>query len=53
VEVAGASIGQFLATDGAWHILIDLGVIAFSGGMFIVPLYAIIQVKSPVESARA
>jgi len=49
VGVAGASIAQFLATDGAWHILIDLGVIAFAGGMFIVPLYAIIQVKSPVE----
>jgi len=49
IAPAGASIAQFLATDGAWHILIDLGVIAFAGGMFIVPLYAIIQVKSPVE----
>ena len=49
VGTAGASIAQFLATDGAWHILFDLAVIAFSGGMFIVPLYAIIQVKSPVE----
>jgi acyl-[acyl-carrier-protein]-phospholipid O-acyltransferase/long-chain-fatty-acid--[acyl-carrier-protein] ligase len=31
----------------AYAILAALGVIAFSGGMFIVPLYAIIQVHSP------
>jgi acyl-[acyl-carrier-protein]-phospholipid O-acyltransferase/long-chain-fatty-acid--[acyl-carrier-protein] ligase len=46
-QVKGATLGQFMATPGAWHILIDLGVIAFAGGMFIVPLYAIIQVHSP------
>jgi acyl-[acyl-carrier-protein]-phospholipid O-acyltransferase/long-chain-fatty-acid--[acyl-carrier-protein] ligase len=33
----------------AWHILIDLAVIAVSGGMFIVPLYAILQVASPAD----
>jgi acyl-[acyl-carrier-protein]-phospholipid O-acyltransferase/long-chain-fatty-acid--[acyl-carrier-protein] ligase len=47
VQVAGASLHQFMATPGSWSILIALGVIAFSGGMFIVPLYAIIQVHSP------
>lgn len=47
VQVAGASLAQFMATPGAWAILIALGVIAFCGGMFIVPLYAIIQVHSP------
>lgn len=47
VQVAGASARQFMAAPGALHILIDLGVIAYAGGMFIVPLYAIIQVKSP------
>lgn len=47
VRTAGASIAQFLATPGAMRILIDLGVIAFAGGMFIVPLYAILQVHSP------
>ena len=31
------------------RILIDLGVIAFAGGMFIVPLYAILQVRSPED----
>ncbi|NBC36620.1 acyl-[ACP]--phospholipid O-acyltransferase [Novosphingobium sp. FSY-8] len=47
VQVAGASIAQFMATPGAWGILAALGLIAFAGGMFIVPLYAIIQVHSP------
>jgi acyl-[acyl-carrier-protein]-phospholipid O-acyltransferase/long-chain-fatty-acid--[acyl-carrier-protein] ligase len=49
VGTTGASVDQFLATPGAIRILIDLGVIAFAGGMFIVPLYAILQVHSPPE----
>ncbi|RZK00868.1 MAG: acyl-[ACP]--phospholipid O-acyltransferase [Novosphingobium sp.] len=49
VRTVGASVEQFLATPGAIRILIDLGVVAFAGGMFIVPLYAILQVKSPPE----
>lgn len=49
VRTSGASVAQFLSTPGAIHILIDLGIIAFAGGMFIVPLYAILQVKSPPE----
>lgn len=53
VGTAGASIAQFLATDGAWHILFDLAVIAFSGGMFIVPLYAFLTtVVEKCEAAR-
>jgi acyl-[acyl-carrier-protein]-phospholipid O-acyltransferase/long-chain-fatty-acid--[acyl-carrier-protein] ligase len=46
-RIAGASVDQFLATPGAVRVLIDLGVVAFSGGMFIVPLYAILQLHSP------
>jgi acyl-[acyl-carrier-protein]-phospholipid O-acyltransferase/long-chain-fatty-acid--[acyl-carrier-protein] ligase len=49
VRTASASIEQFLATPGAIRILVDLAVIAFAGGMFIVPLYAILQVRSPAE----
>ena len=49
VQTAGASIPQFMATPGALRILIDLAVTAFAGGMFIVPLYAILQVRSPAE----
>lgn len=49
VRTAGASVDQFLATTGAIRVLVDLAVIAFAGGMFIVPLYAILQVASPPE----
>ncbi|MCT2399827.1 MFS transporter [Novosphingobium mangrovi (ex Huang et al. 2023)] len=41
-----ATIAEFLASAGAWRILTDLVIVAFSGGMFIVPLYAILQVRS-------
>ncbi|WP_342657049.1 acyl-[ACP]--phospholipid O-acyltransferase [Sphingomonas sp. NY01] len=41
-----ADVAAFLATGGSWHILIALTGIAFAGGMFIVPLYAILQVYS-------
>lgn len=46
-QTSGATLAQFMATPGAYAILASLGVIAFCGGMFIVPLYAIIQVHSP------
>ena len=49
VHTAGATTAQFLATPGSIRILIDLGVIAFAGGMFIVPLYAILQTQGPPE----
>jgi acyl-[acyl-carrier-protein]-phospholipid O-acyltransferase/long-chain-fatty-acid--[acyl-carrier-protein] ligase len=42
-----------MATPGAYAILASLALIAFSGGMFIVPLYAIIQVHSPEGNVRA
>jgi acyl-[acyl-carrier-protein]-phospholipid O-acyltransferase / long-chain-fatty-acid--[acyl-carrier-protein] ligase len=44
-----ASVEAFLATAGSWHILIALAGIAFAGGIFIVPLYAILQTKSAPE----
>lgn len=42
-----AGIGDFIASPGSIRILIDLTGISFSGGMFIVPLYAILQTGSP------
>ncbi|WP_442681179.1 acyl-[ACP]--phospholipid O-acyltransferase [Sphingomonas sp. ASY06-1R] len=39
-------IADFIANPGSWHILVALVGIAFSGGVFIVPLYAILQVHS-------
>ncbi|HEY0084708.1 MAG TPA: acyl-[ACP]--phospholipid O-acyltransferase [Allosphingosinicella sp.] len=44
---APATVGEFVASAGSWRILIDLAGIAFAGGMFIVPLYAILQIHSP------
>ena len=53
VRTAGASFREFLATPDTFRILADLAVIAFSGGMFIVPLYAILQMYSlPEERSR-
>ena len=49
VQSEGANIKTFLASDGAWHIMAALAGIAFSGGIFIVPLYAILQTKSAPE----
>ncbi|WP_198952885.1 MULTISPECIES: acyl-[ACP]--phospholipid O-acyltransferase [unclassified Achromobacter] len=48
-QTTNATVGQFLATSGAIRILVDLAVVAFAGGMFVVPLYAIMQVMSPPE----
>jgi len=54
VPVAPQSdVAGFLASAGSWHILAALAGIAFSGGVFIVPLYAILQVHSaPEERSR-
>ena len=44
--VAGAGsadIAQFLANPRSWHVLFALVLTAFGGGMFVVPLYAIIS----------
>ncbi|MDF0487617.1 acyl-[ACP]--phospholipid O-acyltransferase [Sphingomonas sp. H39-1-10] len=39
----------FARSDGGWRVLLDLAGISFAGGMFIVPLYAILQTASPPE----
>ena len=53
VQAPDASFQQFLASPGAFRVLADLILIAFSGGMFIVPLYAILQMHSlPEERSR-
>ncbi|MEB3061137.1 hypothetical protein VJJ74_08290, partial [Parvimonas micra] len=49
VVTPGADIGAFMATPGSWHLLIDLAGIALSGGVFVVPLYAILQTWSAPE----
>ena len=49
IQTPQATVDQFLATPGSLRVVIDLGVIAFAGGMFIVPLYAILQTHSPPQ----
>ncbi len=44
-----AGVAAFVASPGSWRILLDLFGIAFAGGMFIVPLYAILQTHAPRE----
>lgn len=41
---------QFLAQPGAWRILLDLGLIGVFGGFFIVPLYALVQSRTPRDA---
>lgn len=48
-QVTGATVSQFVANPGSWRVLADLVVIAFAGGMFIVPLYAILQTWTAPE----
>ena len=46
---AASSISQFLNSSGSIRILVDLAGIAFAGGMFVVPLYAILQTHAPAQ----
>lgn len=46
VAPAVAGAGAFLAESGNWRVLVDLTLIALSGGIYIVPLYALIQSRS-------
>ncbi len=43
-EVIG--VAGFLAVDGTWRILFDMAAIAICGGVYVVPLYAILQTRS-------
>ncbi|WP_440977784.1 acyl-[ACP]--phospholipid O-acyltransferase [Sphingomonas pseudosanguinis] len=53
ITTPGADVSAFLASSGSWPILAGLVGIAFSGGVFIVPLYAILQVHTdPAERSQ-
>jgi acyl-[acyl-carrier-protein]-phospholipid O-acyltransferase/long-chain-fatty-acid--[acyl-carrier-protein] ligase len=53
VVTPNADIAAFLATPGSWHVLFALVGIALSGGIFVVPLYAILQTRTaPEERSR-
>jgi MFS family permease len=45
--------GMFLQHFNHWHVLIDLIMIGMSGGLYMVPLYALVQQKSnPCHRSR-
>lgn len=39
-------VGAFLQTDGSLRVLLDLALIGIFGGFYIVPLYALVQLRS-------
>lgn len=46
-------LGQFLASPFGWWVLLDLTLIGIFGGLFIVPLYAMLQQRAePAQRAR-
>ena len=45
-------VGQFLAMDGSWLVVLDLLGVAMAGGMFVVPLYAFLTPRAEAETAR-
>jgi MFS family permease len=48
-----ADMGAFLAQPGAWHVVFALFGLAVSAGIFVVPLYAMLQTEcDPGERAR-
>lgn len=49
---ANHTVSEFLHVPAGWFILLSLFAIAASGGIFSVPLYVLLQVKSP-EHERA
>ena len=44
------SLGAFLAAPSAWRLVLDLAAISISGGVFVIPLYAILQTESPPQA---
>ena len=44
------TIATFFNTVNHWRIAVDLGLLAFSGGLFVVPLYTYLQVVSEVST---
>ena len=53
--VAGAlqTVGEFVAQPAHWRVMADLALLAFSAGLYSVPMYALIQLRAqPSHRAR-
>jgi 1-acyl-sn-glycerol-3-phosphate acyltransferase len=47
------SLSQFIAIGAHWRVMIDLGLMSLFAGLFSVPMYALIQLRSaPTHRAR-
>ena len=42
-------IGELWAVSGSWRVFVDLFLLGFSGGLYIVPLYAAMQAYAPTS----
>ena len=50
---AGHTLSSFLAQPGHWRVMADLALLALSAGIYSVPMYALIQLRSaPTHRAR-
>jgi acyl-[acyl-carrier-protein]-phospholipid O-acyltransferase / long-chain-fatty-acid--[acyl-carrier-protein] ligase len=51
LKPGGPELGvlDFLALPAAWRIVFDLATLAISGGVFVIPLYALLQAHSPPD----
>lgn len=43
------SVGQFVAMPGAWRVFLDLAMVGVFGGLYIVPLFAFVQLRTPAR----
>jgi len=47
------TVGEFVARHEHWRVMADLGLLAFSAGLYSVPMYALIQLRAkPSHRAR-
>jgi len=42
-------VGTFLADPASWRVLADLGLLGVAGGLYTVPLYAMVQQRTPAD----
>src|SRR3546814_18353113 len=49
VAAAGLDIAGFLQQDGSWRIVLDLLGIGVFTGFFVVPLFALVQTRTPKD----
>lgn len=51
--VASQGVAQFMAVPGHWRVLLDLMLLSLFAGLYSVPMYALIQMRSqPTHRAR-